>query len=155
MSAISSQWGSQPNLLDLGDETPLTLEVAGVDPGSIAGVTCEGARVVASKKKLVRRSLFHLHHARGQELPARIGRVDNPENRRDVEDGDVDADFPGVTGLLSGSMSQLQLSVATTVGLQDIRITWRMPMGWKQGVVRKQVADLAAGARQACGTAGS
>lgn len=138
----------RPHLIELGNTTPMTLEIGGVDSRSITGVTCQGARVQPSRKTLENRSLFHLHHSRGQSLPVKIGRIDNLKNRREVRESDVDADFPGVLGLLSGTMEQLELSVSSKTGLHDIQITWRMPMGWSQGVVREQLGDLAAVAEQ-------
>jgi peptidoglycan/xylan/chitin deacetylase (PgdA/CDA1 family) len=140
----------RPVLLDLNDAVPLTFRVTGVKPEEIEAVQCASAECVPSDRK-TGVCLFHLEHDRNQALPAKIGLAPpNVENRAELAEGDQDPKFAGVRALLHfhGGKLRLALDNQSPQPLTGLRVTYRLPLAWNEGVVRRQVADLAAKSRR-------
>ncbi|MBI2298327.1 MAG: hypothetical protein HYU66_05135, partial [Armatimonadetes bacterium] len=138
----------RPCLLDLNDPVPLTLEVLGVRPSEVAELRCPTAGVVPSGRGTTT-ARFNLAHDRDQGLPARIGLVmPNRNNRAEPGDADHDPDLPYLTALLHYTDGRLSLELAHhgDQPLRGIRATFRLPLAWREGVVRQSVPDLPAGA---------
>lgn len=137
----------RPVLLDLNDAVPLTLRVTGVPRGKIAGARCATAGVASASGPLV----FNLRHDRDQSLPVKIGMVlPNVQNRATLGPDDGDADFPGLTAQLHFADGRLVLALANEGDkpLTRVRVTYRLPLAWKEGVVRRHVRDLAPHSRR-------
>lgn len=135
----------RPRMLDLGDETPLTLEVAGVKASEVAGVKCATAECKASDRK---GELYHVSHDRQQLLPAKIGMVPlNHANRHEPVKDDYSDDFPDLRGLLHFEDGKLKLTLENKGDkpLRHVRLTYRLPLMWKEGVVRRDLPDIAGG----------
>jgi hypothetical protein len=94
--------------------------------------------------------VFRLQHDRDQQLPAEIGMVQNPENRKILSEQDQDADFPGLGSLLSFDNDRLHLVLGNksqrAAPVRNIRVTYRLPLAFKAGVVRRTLADVPSGA---------
>ncbi|HIJ73127.1 MAG TPA: polysaccharide deacetylase family protein [Candidatus Hydrogenedentes bacterium] len=138
----------RPVLRFLNDPVPLTIAVRDVATEEVVSVACRTADISRSQRTSPDRALFNVNHDRPQELPSRIGRVENPENRAEFHIRDQDTDFPGLGALLSFDGCSLGLQVENLTGLllEDLVVTYRMPLGWKEGVVEKQVPRLEPGA---------
>ena len=135
----------RPMLLDLNDDTPLTLEVAGVRPDDIVSVTCPTAACKASQRK---GGLFHVYHDKDQALPKKIGMVPvNFANRHAPAKDDYDSDFPDLHALVhfEGGQVRFLMENRSDKALSRVRLTYRLPLAWKEGVVRRELPDLPAG----------
>jgi hypothetical protein len=138
----------RPMLLDLNDATPLTLRVGNVAPAEVVSVSCATAAVEPSKREHASHT-FSVLHDRDQRLPEKIGIIGNNHNRAELGDDNVDADVPGLKALVhfrDGSLV-VTLSNEGAEPITNVRATYRAPLMWKEGVVRRQLADLAPGAR--------
>ncbi|MBI3923828.1 MAG: hypothetical protein HY318_20570, partial [Armatimonadetes bacterium] len=137
----------RPVLLDLNDPVPITLEVSGVPRGEIAGIQC----VTAACSPSVRDAgpfLFSLAHDRNQALPKKVGMVPpNTQNRAALNDNDTDVDFAGLKSLLHFHEGKLHLMLDNQSGekLTNLRVTYRLPLAWKDGVVHRRLKDLPPG----------
>jgi hypothetical protein len=140
----------RPMLLDLNDAIPLTMRVAGVKPEDVEAVRCATAECAPADRKTDVYA-FSLSHNRDQALPVKIGLVPpNVDNRAVLKDGDQDTDFPGVRALLHFHNGKLVL-ILDNQGpepLTQVRVTYRLPLAWKDGIVRKGIADVPAQGRR-------
>ncbi len=130
----------RPVLLDLNDTVPLTLRVTGVPASKVASVRCATADVSPSAPLL-----FNLGHNRDQSLPAKIGMVlPNVQNRATLTPDDCDTDFAGLRAQLHLANGRLVLALDNEGDkpVTRLRVTFRLPLEWKEGVVRRMVRDL-------------
>ena len=123
----------RPELQELNDETPLTLAIRGVSADKLESVDCTSAEVKLSLRELADRTLFHVYHNRDQRLPVKIGHVANPNNKQDAAEVKSDPDFPELEGLLSkkGDSLILFLRNGSSDAVKNLRIHWRVPIGWE------------------------
>lgn len=138
---------TRPVLRFLNDATPLTLAIRGVGAGAIRSIEAGGARVTASARRFQDRVLFHLHHAPRQRLPERVGHVHNATGAGGVEPTAEDPDFPGLPARLGFDAGRLRLAVAnhTAAPLEELTVTYRLPLRWVEGVLVKHVDALPPG----------
>lgn len=138
----------RPELLDLNDAVPLTLRISGVTAADVRAVRCASADCAPSSRQTAS-PLFHLSHDRDRMLPAKIGIVRNTANAAAPAVGhDADEDFPDVAGWLHWADGQLRLALANRGDrpLTNVQVTYRLPLAWENGIVRRTLGDLAAGA---------
>jgi peptidoglycan/xylan/chitin deacetylase (PgdA/CDA1 family) len=130
----------RPGLLDLNDPTPLTFRVKDVAHEDVVSVASPTADCVASDRK-TDCYLFSIAHDRAASLPKKTGYIANGHNRSMLADGDEDGDFPGLKALLfhDGQGLRLILKNETSVSLSHVRVTYRLPLAWQEGVVRRVV----------------
>ena len=136
----------RPVLLDLNDTVPLTLHITGVPAAKIASVRCTTADLAASAPLV-----FNLSHDRNQSLPVRIGMVlPNTQDRATLTPDDVDTAFPGLRAQLhfAGGKLILALDNEGDKPVTRLRVTFRLPLEWKEGVVHRMVRDLPPHARR-------
>ena len=139
----------RPALWDLNNSTPLTLRVKGIPREDVISVKCATADCLASDRK-TDYFLFHLYHDRHQKLPKKIGIICNEHNRRTLTKTDENADFPQLKSLLYLNNGQLHLVIdnQSNEPVENIRITYRLPLAFGQGVVRRKIKDISAGTRR-------
>jgi peptidoglycan/xylan/chitin deacetylase (PgdA/CDA1 family) len=138
----------RPRVVDLNDSVDLTLAVLGVASDELLRVDCPTAVVVASSRPREGKLVFHLPHDRNQQLPEKIGSVASPKNDPDL--AAADPDFPEIVGALHVKGDSLTLKLANdgNKALEKVRLTWRLPLGWKDGVRVITPDAIAAGTRQ-------
>ena len=138
----------RPCLIDLNDPVPLTLAVKNVSQDDLLQIECATAETVPSKLPREGKLLFHLAHDRTQQMPVKIGLIANPENRSDLES--ADPDFPEIPGLLhsEGGHLILRLRNRGDQPLENLRVTWRLPLEWKKGVHIENIGQIGAGEEQ-------
>jgi len=138
----------RPILLDVNEATPLTFEVRGVPKDAVTAVRCATAECRPSQRE-GESYRFHLEQNRDQALPTKIGLIHNRENRAELSGADVDPDFPQLRALLHVAGGALRLTIENGSGepLTGVRVTYRAPLAWKEGVVRHAPAGIAAGGR--------
>jgi peptidoglycan/xylan/chitin deacetylase (PgdA/CDA1 family) len=139
----------RPVLLDLNDATPLTLRVEGVPPEEVQQVRCATADCAPADRR-AGAYLLQLFHDRDQRLPKRIGMVaPNVENRVALGPPDHDTDFPGLSALLHFHDGRLRLLLdnQSPTPLTRVRVTYRLPLAWQEGIARRRLKALAAGAQ--------
>ncbi len=139
----------RPVLLDVNDATPLTFEVRGVPSGAVAAVRCATAECRLSERDSDSYR-FHLAQDRDQALPQKIGLIHNRENRNQLSESDVDRDFPKLRALLHFRDDALHLAIenGSPEPLSDIRVAYRLPVAWKEGVVRRELTSIGPGERR-------
>lgn len=124
---------TRDRLLALDDPIPLTMSVSKIPATTKLAVQCETAAVSQSIRSSEDQHLFDVHHDRNQSLPHHIGHIANPANLFSVDPANADADFPDVTGCLYFEDQRLNLRLQTSddSSLEDVRVQWRCPIGWK------------------------
>lgn len=141
----------RPCLLDLNDPVPLTFRISGVPREAIEAVRCATADVVTLDESGAEYR-FNLKHDRNQFLPETIGLVPpNLTNRTVPEAQDHDLRFPGLQALLCFQNGQLRLMLDNQSGvpLEKVRVTYRLPLAWREGIVRRRLGTIRAGAQRA------
>jgi hypothetical protein len=139
----------RPVLLDLNDATPLTLRVEGVPREAIAEVRCATAACAPCARQ-AGVPLFRLAHDRDQALPRQIGLAPpNTDNHATLGPRDQDTDFPGLSALVHFQDGRVQLLLGnrSRQPLTHVRVTYRLPLAWREGVVRHRLKDVKAGGR--------
>lgn len=137
----------RPLLIDVNDDQALTFEVAGVPRDQVESVACDTAQCKPAER-MNEAYLFNLWQDRSQSLPKKIGLVPpNYKNRSEIGADDYDNDFADLKGLLHFADGQLKLTLQNKgkADLTDVRVTYRLPLAWKEGVVQKPLANVAAG----------
>ncbi len=136
----------RPELLAVNYPTPLTFAVKGVKREDVVSVSCETADCVPSERQSGE-YLFNLYQDRSRKLPEKIGLVNNEQNRLQLKDSDQDSDFANLRALLCMSNAKLRLTVDNQTGktLDNVRITYRLPLRWKEGIERRQAGTIEAG----------
>ena len=139
----------RPKLLDLNNPVPLTFRIKAVLPEDVISVKCQTADCVLSERK-TDGFVFHLYHDRKRALPGKIGIIRNKNNRAAITDADQGADFPGLRALLSFHNQQLHVIIdnRSKVPLKNIRVTYRLPLAWKQGVIYQRIKDIRPGTKR-------
>jgi len=132
----------RPVLRELNDAVPLTFLIEGVAPEAVAEVGCETAQVDVLAPAQGG-ALFNLHHDRSQALPVAIGLIENPDNHAEPLETDVADEFPDLRALLAWKDERLQV-VLDNGGepLEDVVITYRLPLAWTPGVERRHVGTV-------------
>ena len=136
----------RPEIIYLNNSIPLTISIKGVDVKDIVSVESDTAECVRSERH-DDEYYFHLQHNRDQKLPGKIGLIANEGNRSSIEESDQDSDFPGLRGLLHKKGDKLHLTLHNQTGspLTELRVTFRLPLAWDQGVIRRSIASLKPG----------
>jgi len=133
----------RPVLRELNDPVPLTFVVRGVRAEQVREISSPTARVerLDSPDGLCR---FNLYHDRGRSLPVAIGLVENRDNHAEPGNADAAPDIPGLVGLLHFGDAKLMLTLRNRAAepLCDVHITYRLPLCWKEGVVRRSVETI-------------
>ena len=139
----------RPVLLDVNDRTPLTFEVRGVPPNSVAAIDCPTADCAPSQRDGAALR-FSLCHDRDRGLPKKIGLIHNRDNHEALATNDVDTDYPDLPALLHFAEGALRLVMEnrSDTPLADVRVTYRLPLAWKEGVARHLLGGVAVGARR-------
>ncbi len=139
----------RPVLVELNDPTPLTFRINGVNREDIAEVRCATADHAVSDRK-TDQFVFHLFHDRDQGLPGKIALIANEENRSQIGNQDRDPDFPKINALLHFEKENLRLTITNggTEPLKKVRVTYRLPLAWKDGVIRHKLHHLAPAAQK-------
>ncbi|MBL9127518.1 MAG: polysaccharide deacetylase family protein, partial [Verrucomicrobiales bacterium] len=150
MERAARRWiVERPKLVDLNDAVPLTFRVAGIAAASVVDVRCATARV-STPGRDERGVRFDVPHDDDQRLPIRIGFVrPNLTRRSEPTESDTDTDIAGVRALLGieGERVRLRLDNRSGRELRGLRVTYRLPLAWADGVVRRAVPDMAPGDR--------
>jgi peptidoglycan/xylan/chitin deacetylase (PgdA/CDA1 family) len=133
---------ARPNPLDLGDWVPLTLVVDGVSPGEVLGASCAGSEVKPSGVPGV--CAFDLGHDRGLGPIGAFCRSLNPENSEQVGDAPTVAQAKALLHRGSNHLALLLRNEGERP-LRDIRATFRLPLRWSEGIVRRHVESLEPG----------
>ena len=148
-SATFTLW--RPALVDLNDPTPLTLSVGGVAESAVERVEAAGARVERLDQRPTGEKCsgytFNLGPTPDQFLPRWIGFIENDANSPNLADVKPDADLPGLRGIAwyrDGKL-RVRLENHTDQPLRDGDLTYRIPLGWDQDVVRRRGIAVAAG----------
>ena len=134
----------RPVLGELNNPVPLTISFKGTKADALTSASCDTADV-----ELVRTpsglAAVDVAHDRARRLPEAIALVENPHNHSSLSEKDLVAEFPGLAALLhfDGGRLQLELQDRGAGPLQDVTLTYRLPVAWKEGVVRRQIGDVA------------
>ncbi|MDD2765199.1 MAG: hypothetical protein PHE83_14640 [Opitutaceae bacterium] len=132
---------TRPDPLDLGDGTPLTLKVEGVSKDEVLSVESPGAEV--QPVALAGAYGFDLFHDRRRGAVETYAKVDNPKNSDQLET--VPAGPEGLRALLYRKDRVLTLVLRNEGrhSLEDVRVVFRLPLRWADGVIRRSVGALA------------
>ncbi len=134
---------TRPDPLDLNDGTPLTLIVEGVEKGDVT--TVENPGCLVEPIDLGGSPAFDLFHGKEHGEIEVYGMTDNSGNANRLDD--VTRLTEGLRALLyrKGNVLTLALRNDGAQALRNVRATFRLPLRWTEGVVRKQVGSLGIG----------
>lgn len=133
---------TRPSPLDLNDWTPLTLRIEGVGRDEVESVRCNSADVqVAPGAPSYAFDLFHDRDQGPVEAYSQTG-AQAAGSRNGTET------VEGLAASLERREGRLALALHNTAdrALRDLRIVFRLPLRWQEGVVRRDAGPLAAGA---------
>ena len=124
----------RPRLVDLGDPTPLTVAVRGASREDLRSVDVDGVPRTADPGA----ARFQVPHAPASRLPGKIGWIEGEGS---------DPDFPALRAQLrfQGGALELTLANAGDAPLEDVRIAYRLPLEWAEGVVVRRPGRIPAG----------
>jgi hypothetical protein len=132
----------RPALLDLNHAVPLTLQISGVNAAEVRKLDCPTATVEPLKPGAAG-CRYDLPHDRSQSLPKRIASLDFNPGERDSKQNPV---FAGLNVLFQVDGDQLRCSLKNNgAALNQLLATYRLPLPYQPGVVRKTVAKVDAG----------
>jgi peptidoglycan/xylan/chitin deacetylase (PgdA/CDA1 family) len=133
----------RPDPLDLGSSAPLTLKVDGVPRESVTSIDCASADPAAVD--VGGGYAFDVPHDRTRGAVAAYAQSDNPSNAAGFEGSTAGPD--GLRAFLQRSGAALRLALRNegTQELKDVRVVFRLPLRWREGVVRRHIALLGAG----------
>ncbi len=136
---------TRPTPAACGADWPLTIRVVG---GAVTAASVDGVATPSRQAEAV--SLLNAPHGAGYTLPVRIGRVENTTGATALSPEHQDPDFPGLGALLTldpaGQQLVLKLANQTGQAVTRGRVTFRLPLQYANGVVAKDLAELAPGA---------
>jgi hypothetical protein len=134
----------RPVLLDLNDPIPLTFEIAGVPREAVTSVRCATAACLPSDRPDTN-FRFHLFHDSGQALPSIITLVPpNTKNSALEPPPSAENELPGISAHLffKKGLLRLRLVNRSSQPLTACRVTYRLPLAWNLGIVRRGLPDL-------------
>lgn len=138
----------RPNVVDLGDALPLTLEVEG---GQLKSASVDGG-ATATRVDDTSRTLINLSHAAAEKLPAKIDQIHNKTNAAEPAADAKLADFPSLRMWLSidDVKNEALLTIANddTRSLGNVRPILRLPQLFKTGVIEVPSQAVESGARK-------
>jgi peptidoglycan/xylan/chitin deacetylase (PgdA/CDA1 family) len=120
----------RPSLLDLGDPIPLTLIVRGAPADAVLSADIDGVPAVVEAGRI--------NVPPTSQLPTKIGWIDGEG---------TDPDFPKLRAALQKDGDMLQLSILNDgdAPLENVRLLYRLPLEWKEGVVTKHLGSIPRG----------
>lgn len=135
---------TRPDPLDLGDSTPLTFRVERVSQADVVSVNSPGAEV--KPVALGGAYAFDLSHGYDHGPIEVYAESDNPGNTDRLDEAKSSTE--GLRALLYRKDRVLTLTLRNggAQALHDIRVVFRLPLRWQEGVMRKQIGTLAGGA---------
>ncbi len=129
---------TRPELVELNDEIPLTFAVKGVEPTAVKKVRKSGAGMKVLEP-IDGAYAFNLGHDKPRALPVKI----------DVIGGGLEnkGEFSDIKASLVKKGAKLALSVENTgkEKLDGLRVVYRLPVAWENGVVKKHLGGVKAG----------
>jgi hypothetical protein len=134
----------RPVLLDLNDPVPLTFEIAGVPREAVTSVRCSTATCLPSDRPGTNYR-FHLSHNSDQALPSIITLVPpNTKNSPLEPPPSAESELPGISAHLFQRKGLLRLRLVnrSSQPLTACRVTYRLPLAWKEGIVRRGLPNL-------------
>src|SRR5581483_3149519 len=90
---------------------------------------------------------FDLPHADGHAVPAVFGLMENPDNSSRMEDAPSSGAVEELQGILAYKDGKLSLTLRNKAGLtlKNVRVLFRLPLEFKDGVVKQALADMGPG----------
>lgn len=126
---------------ELGDTAALGLKASAVP----RGVSLDGGAAFATAPD----GSFLLPHSATQQIPTRMAALGNPNNDSSLREQQA---VPGLLLGLHVSPDKNTLCVllknSASADIKSLDLTIRLPPAWKQGVVRKELGSVKAGADQ-------
>jgi len=135
----------RPLLLDLNDPVPLTFEIKGVPRDAVTSVVCATATCLPSDRQGAN-FRFDLLHDSDQALPSIITLVPpNTKNSALEPPPSAESELPGISAHLYHKKGLLRLRLVNRSPhpLTACRVTYRLPLSWNEGIVRRDLPDLA------------
>ena len=131
---------ARPEPFELGDRVPLALRAS----AGARGVAVDGKTLTLDAA-----GEFSLPHAAARQLPDRIGAVHNEDNAEGEGALKADSTLPALQAALHVDLARnaldLQIKNVSQESLGPLHLTFRLPLKWKRGVVKGDLASLKSG----------
>ena len=131
---------ARPEPFELGDRVPLALRAS----AGARGVAVDGQTLTLDAA-----GEFTLPHAAARQLPDRIGAVHNEDNAEGEGALKADSTLPALQAALHVDLARnaldLQIKNVSQESLGPLHLTFRLPLKWKRGVVKGDLASLKSG----------
>ncbi|MEK7476144.1 MAG: polysaccharide deacetylase family protein [Candidatus Coatesbacteria bacterium] len=126
----------RPELVELNDAVPLTFVIRGVRPRSVKAIESRGA--VGKLTTIGGAYAFNLGHDAPRALPARIDQLATGRG--------TPGKFPFLSASLTRKGTELELEIGNSGDqpLRDVRLVYRLPLAWKNGLVKRKPGDIPA-----------
>lgn len=134
---------TRPDPRDLGDLTPLTFRLDGVEEGDVVEIKSADVEVlrVASDAGCT----FDLFHSRQHGTPEIYAKVENKTNAPEPAPDATETE--GLQTWIHRTPEGIDLNLHNTgrEPLRDLRVIFRLPLAWATGVIRNSVSVIKAG----------
>ncbi len=128
---------ARPVPFELGDRVPLALRTSAGARGAV--VDRQALEINAAGE-------FTLPHADARQLPSRIGAVHNDDNSEGECGLKADPTLPALQAALHVNLARNELTVlvkdASQESLGPLHLTIRLPLKWKRGILKEDIASL-------------
>lgn len=132
----------RPEPAELGDNVPLTWVIRG---NAVESCAVDGQTVAV--RHADGRCVVNLPHSQGHGVPVR---VDHVEISADSGQFATPAEFPGIAVRLEPHPDQGRIALSLTTSadnpLGNVRVTFRLPMQYREGVLAADLGDIPAAA---------
>jgi len=126
----------RPELIELNDAVPLTFIIKGVPARAVKGIRGKGT--VGKLAPIGGAYAFNLGHDSPRALPVKIDQLATGQG--------VPAKFPFLSASLARKGNELDLEIKNSGDepVRDLRLVYRLPLAWKNGLVKRKPADIPA-----------
>ncbi|MDC7234395.1 MAG: polysaccharide deacetylase family protein [Spirochaetales bacterium] len=130
----------RPELIDVNHTIPLTIKVTGAEALTVKSADAN----IRQAERSGTTGLYNVFHNSDRRFPDKIAYIGNPENGTEAAE---DSDYPGLLLLLRSEENQLilQITNSTDFGIENIQATFRLPLAYAPGVIRKTLPSVAPG----------
>ena len=133
---------NRPRSIDLNNLNPLTLKILGISKDNKISFSIAGKQLKARQKN--EHIIINVPHDDNNQIPSAIDLIKNEKSLKDFETEPHSEKFPQLPALLSCNNDKIKLELVNYSGreLKNLTITYRFPLAYSPGILRKEINQL-------------